>query len=189
MRHSQSLATLIETGTAPHYAALATGCFLAVVMECCRRLSTRDDTAPQILLALPAIMVLILAVRIVLEKSHLPFTQKVNYESWCCVEPGNPNKARILAMLDGIAGRHLVLVKPKHDPDNVFQWIYNDADIDASRVVWARDMGPEENAGLLRYFRDRTVWLLDPDTNPVKHRPSEKSSVANARLSAAFTLM
>jgi hypothetical protein len=161
------LATLIEVGTAPHYAALATGCFLAVLIECSRRLATRRHGA-QILLALPAILVLILAVRIVLEKSHLPFTQKVNYESWCCVQPGNPNKARILAMLDGIAGRHLVLVKPKQDPDNVFQWIYNDSDIDASGVVWARDMGPEDNAGLMRYFHDRTVWLLDPDTNPVQ---------------------
>jgi len=161
------LLTLIETGTAPHYAALATGCFLAILMECWRRLSTRSHGA-QIVLALPAILVVILAVRIVLEKSHLPFTQRVNYESWCCVQPGNPNKARITRMLEEKAGRHLVLVKPKQDPDNVFQWIYNDADIDSSRIVWARDMGPQENARLLSYFRDRTVWLLDPDTNPVQ---------------------
>ena len=31
----------------------------------------------------------------------------------------------------------LVLVKPKTDPDNLFQWIYNDADIDASRCYSA----------------------------------------------------
>ena len=67
-----------------------------------------------------------------------------------------------------MGGRHLVLVKPKTDPDNVFQWIYNDADIDASRVVWARDMGPQENAELLSYFRDRTVWLLDVNAKPVR---------------------
>jgi hypothetical protein len=45
-----------------------------------------------------------------------------------------------------------VLVKPKTDPDNLFQWIYNDADIDASPVVWARDMHVEANQGLPSYY-------------------------------------
>jgi hypothetical protein len=110
----------------------------------------------------------ILAVRIGLEKLHLPFTQKVNYDSWCCVKPGNLNKARILAMVEQAAGRHLVLVKPKTDPANVLQWIYNDADIDASRVVWARDMGPQANESLLEYFHDRTIWLVDPNVEPAQ---------------------
>ncbi|MBZ5607459.1 MAG: hypothetical protein LAP38_04315 [Acidobacteriia bacterium] len=164
------LASLIETGSAPHYAAAATGCFLAVCVECFRRLCKRRYGV-QLAIAAPAIVLLILAVRIGLEKSHLPFTQRVNYESWCCVKPGNPNKARILAMLEQNGGRHLVLVRPKTDPDNVFQWIYNAADIDASPVVWARDMGGQENQALLKYFHDRQVWLLDPNVEPPQIAP------------------
>jgi hypothetical protein len=87
------------------------------------------------------------------------------------VKPGNPNKARILARLDRTGGRHLVLVKPKTDPDNVFQWIYNDADIDRSKVVWARDMGVDGNRSLLEYFRDRTIWVVDPNVEPATILP------------------
>jgi hypothetical protein len=159
------LATLIEVGSSPHYAAAATGCFLAVTVVCFRRLCARP-WGVRFTIAAPAIVVVILGVRIGLEKFHLPFTQRVNYESWCCVQPGNPAKARILKMLDSLGGRHLVLVKPKADPDNVFQWIYNDADIEASKVIWARDLGPQENVALLGYFHDRTIWSLDPDANP-----------------------
>lgn len=160
------LAALIETGNSPHYSACATACFLAILVECfrCRSRKVRMPLA----LAAPMIMVLILGVRVGLQTLHLPFTQEVNFQSWCCVQPGDPNKARILAMLEKIGGRHLVLVKPKTDPANLFQWIYNAADIDASKVVWARDMGAQENEALLRYFQDRQVWVLDPNVNPAR---------------------
>jgi len=46
--------------------------------------------------------------------------------------------------------------------------VYNEADIDGSKVVWARDMSPEENEELIRYFRDRQVWLLEADETPPK---------------------
>ena len=64
-------------------------------------------------------------------------------------------------------GEHLVFVKtPKTDPANLFQWIYNDADIDASRIVWARDMGEERNGELEKYFIGRKVWMVDPNVEP-----------------------
>ncbi len=164
------LTLLIEIGSSPHYAAAVTGCFLAVLVECFRQLCRRRYGV-QLALAACAIMPLVLATRISLEQLHLPFTQKVNFQSWCCVQPGNPNKPRIAAMLQKMGGRHLAIVKPKTDPDNLFQWIYNDADIDASRIVWARDMGPEANQALLKYFSDRQVWLVDPNTEPAQIVP------------------
>jgi hypothetical protein len=163
-----ALAALIETGSSPHYAAAGTAAFLAVLVECSRRL--RADRRQLVFLA-PLIMLLILGVRLGLGAMRLPFSQKVNFQSWCCVKPGNPNKARILAMLDSMGGKHLAIVKPKTDPDNVFQWIYNDADIDASKVVWARDMGAEANRALLEYFRDRKIWVVDPNVEPATIRP------------------
>ena len=164
------LATLIETGAAPHYAAAATGCFLAVLLSCMRRL-TAHPRGLQLAILLPSILLLILTVRMVLWEAGLPFTQRVNYESWCCVKPGRQDKARIVETLQRSGGRHLVLVAPKTDPDNVFQWIYNAADIDASPVVWARDMGEQENRGLLDYFHDRKIWRLDPNVEPAQLTP------------------
>ena len=164
------LLTLIETGSSPHYAAAATACFLAILMACLRKLCRRPRGA-QIALALPLLLLAILALRIVLEESHLPFTQAVNYESWCCVHPPDLAKVRIQDQLEKTPGQHLVIVKPKTNPANVLQWIYNDADIDASRIVWARDLGPGHNDGLLQYFHDRRVWLLDPNTDPPQLTP------------------
>lgn len=165
------LALLIETGSSPHYAASATGCFLAALVACFRHLCARRRSGVVLTIAAPAIMVLILCARAGLETLHLPFTQRGNYQSWCCVEPGNPNKPRILAMLERKGGKYLVIVKPKTAPDNLFQWIYNDADIDASTVVWARDEGMEANQELLHYFRGRETWLLDPNTDPPSIEP------------------
>ncbi len=74
------------------------------------------------------------------------------------------------------AGRHLVLVryKPEHDPQN--EWVYNDADIDASPVVWAREMGPQQDRPFLEYFHDRKIWLLEPDvsTEPIPYLQREQ---------------
>ena len=63
-------------------------------------------------------------------------------------------------------GTHLLFVRYSSDHDPKFDWVYNDADIDNSKVVWARDMGAERNKELVRYFKDRQVWLVQPDTTP-----------------------
>ena len=49
--------------------------------------------------------------------------------------------------------------------------MYNKADIDGTKVVWARDMGFSENEELLRYFKDRRAWLVEPDETPPKVSP------------------
>ena len=46
------------------------------------------------------------------------------------------------------------------------RWVYNRPDIDAEKIVWARDMGDSGNAELVRYFRQRRVWLAEPDLAP-----------------------
>jgi hypothetical protein len=60
-------------------------------------------------------------------------------------------------------GTHLVLVRyaADHNPDG--EIIYNSPDIDAQRIVWAFDFGPEADRPLLDYYHDRKVWLIQPD--------------------------
>ena len=63
----------------------------------------------------------------------------------------------------------VVRYSPKHDPRN--EWVYNQADIDNARVVWAREMSAEQNERLIHYFKDRKVWLVQPDEVPVQLTP------------------
>jgi len=116
---------------------------IAILVECCRHLQAARI---RILPLLPAVMVWCWRCGIGAEQTGLPHTQKLNFQSWCCRVEGNQNKPRIMAGLAKTPGNHLVFVKAKTDSHNLFQWIYNSADIDGSRFVWARDLGDAENA-------------------------------------------
>lgn len=65
--------------------------------------------------------------------------------------------------LQATAGMHLVLVEygPYHSPHD--EWCYNSADIDHSKIVWARDLGQIKNKELLKYFSNRVLHELKID--------------------------
>jgi hypothetical protein len=90
----------------------------------------------------------------------------------------------LVRQMDRLPGRHLVLVQYKPDHDATLEWVYNGAEIDNSKLIWARDLGPSQNQELLHYYRDRRVWLLEADNNPPKLLPysdiAEKMFTAQA---------
>jgi hypothetical protein len=65
----------------------------------------------------------------------------------------------------------LVIVGYGPDHDLNQEWVYNAADIDTAKIVWARDMGDRDNQELLQYFRDRKVWRLNADQSPPRLEP------------------
>ena len=69
--------------------------------------------------------------------------------------------------LEKVPGQHLVIVSysPGHDVLK-HEWVYNGAEIDSSRVVWARRIPGRDLQPLLDYFRGRQVWLAEPDASP-----------------------
>ena len=77
----------------------------------------------------------------------------------------------MLQTLEAMPGSQLVLVHYAAEHDPQIEWVYNGADIDASRVVWAREMSPRQDRALLDYFHDRQVWLLEPDQAPPRLSP------------------
>jgi len=101
------------------------------------------------------------------------------YETWDGLNHRNPaRRIQVARELAAIPGKLLVFVR--YGPHHVFQdeWVYNAADIDGARVVWARDLGTDENRKLLVYYPGRTPLLLDPDDRPQRlgayepdHRP------------------
>ena len=93
------------------------------------------------------------------------------YETWNYINYGDlQGRAAINHRLAQQPGKHLVFVSywPRHLFD---EWIHNAANPDASRVVFAADLGSDENARLRQYYPDRTVWLLEPDARPPRLTP------------------
>lgn len=72
-------------------------------------------------------------------------------------------RAQIESKLESTPGQHLILVHyaPEHDANQ--EWVFNHAEIDQAKVVWAREI-PGENVDLLvNYFRGRNLWVVEPD--------------------------
>lgn len=60
-------------------------------------------------------------------------------------------------------GQHLVLVRYRAEHDVHHEWVYNDADLEHSPVVWARSWRPDLDSQLLEHYPNRTVWVLEFD--------------------------
>jgi hypothetical protein len=161
-----AFAVMLEGASSPHYIAPATVVIVAILVECVRHMrAARLHLASALLVA----MAVVLLLRIGAQNLHLPYSQEVNFQSWCCRVEGNLNKSRISRQLEQVPGAHLVFVQAKSDEKNLFQWIYNSADIDASRIVWARDLGEVRNAQLAAYYQgSRALWLVDPNVEPAR---------------------
>ena len=168
----------------PHYAAPLTALIFALAIEGMRHLRVWNRPAKGsglfLVRSLPLICLLLTVWNVVALSLHIPPLPPVRKELpyWLRLEPGTRGleRARILRELDSMEGKHLVIVR--YNPNHEFhiEWVYNAADIDAAKVVWAREMGPEENLKLIRYFSGRSAWLAEPDKSPVRLVPYSLSS-------------
>ncbi|HJY79565.1 MAG TPA: hypothetical protein VKK81_00560 [Candidatus Binatia bacterium] len=164
----------VEVHFYPHYIAPVTGLMLAIVLQGMRHLSVWQRHGQQggrfLVRAIVAICVLLTVLRVGAKPMHLPLASEWP-QTWCCAEPGNLDRAQVLELLKEYPGRQLAIVRYQSYHDFHEEWVYNEADIDTTKVVWARDMGPAQNEELFRYFKDRRVWLVEPDETPPRASP------------------
>jgi len=169
------LVLAVEDSRYPHYLSAVLAALLMIALQGIRHMRAAGRSAPRWLALarlLPLLLLMVIAARLV-----VPPLRSANpanpFVSWCCGRKGNLDRAAVLARLDQLPGLHLVIVK--YRPDHVFtyEWVYNEAEIDRAKVVWARDLGPEANRRLIDYFADRQVWTVDADQHlaePVRAR-------------------
>jgi hypothetical protein len=158
--------------TNPHYYSPATGCLYAVLLEGCRRIYVfrRRMILPgkQIVTASVLACVAILAVRASAKSVDVPQVNNISPVPWYASEtyPLEP-RAHLIDALKRRGGKHLVFVaySPAHSPFQ--EYVYNDADIDNSDIVFARELAdPKKNLELMKYFHERFMWLYQPDSYP-----------------------
>ena len=63
----------------------------------------------------------------------------------------------------------MVRYDPDHNPH--YEWVYNGAEIDTARILWARELDPTQNSRLFEYFKDRRIWLVNPDDDDPQLEP------------------
>jgi hypothetical protein len=146
----------------PHYIAAATCLFLLMTVKSLDVLSRWRPAGEN-----AATLILIFCLGHFLYWYGRELAGNVSVDpDWITINSGDPeSRVAINGQLAASPGNQLVFVhfSPAHGPQ---EWIHNAADVDRARVVWAVDLGPDEDAVLRRYYRDRTTWLLEGDAHP-----------------------
>ncbi|MBZ5527188.1 MAG: hypothetical protein LAN71_04695 [Acidobacteriia bacterium] len=157
---AMAVAISAVTWSLPHYLAPATGLIYALLVQCIRHLRTLRFSGRPVGLGLSRMFLVILALTV----GTGLYLRVTDSAPWLWdAEMGISRRASVSEKLRRLPGNHLVIVRygPLHDFNE--EWVYNAADIDHSKIVWAREMDDEQNQKLLAYFHDRRVWLVQPD--------------------------
>jgi hypothetical protein len=164
----------IEVFFFPHYAAPLTCVILALLLLALRRLRQwqwHGQPAGRFLArALPLGCAFLLMVRWGAGPLRLPLTPDWP-PTWYNEKVVTTDRARMLAQLHASPRKQLVFVRFTPRSKSLYDWVYNPADIDQSKVVWAMDMGAARNQELIDYYKDRQVWLAEPDKDSAKWEP------------------
>jgi len=162
----------------PHYAAPLTPAVYALLLQALRHSRLwrghNQPSGAMIVLAIPIATLMLLALRLaaVDDPALLKSPNLELVRTWCSPRYINISRAELLTKLAATPDQYLVIVRYTPTHDLVFnEWVYNEADIDKARVVWAREMSNRENQALIDYFHDRKVLLVEADATPVKVSP------------------
>jgi hypothetical protein len=146
-----------EIWSMPHYAAPVTCAVFLLVVQAIRHLRTMKLARRPIGIALSWAVFCLLANDV----RSLVSRQVCDPLQWTC--QGDPSRAAIAEKLSHTPGKHLILVRYEVDHNLHDEWVYNGAEIDSAKVLWARELDAEQNEKLFAYFKDRQVWLVEPD--------------------------
>lgn len=154
------LGLLVETYYFPHYSAPILPIVYFLLISALKQLGFQSGKDQKVRQALA------MAVPLACLISVVPFVYFKAKESSSFDRLWGYQQARIISELSRDSQQHLVIVRyhPNHPP--LQEWINNKADIEAAKIVWAHDMGEEKYKRLLEHFKDRRVWLLEPDASP-----------------------
>jgi len=158
----------MEVFFSPHYAAPMTCLILALVMLSMRRV--RDWTwrgrpvGVALTRAVPLICLSMLALRAAAPAFHLPATKGGLWTGYNASLIKSP-RVLVESELRSLPGNQLAIVRYISRGSSSPQpgWVYNDADIEQAKIVWAWDMGAAENQELIDWFKNRNVWLVEAD--------------------------
>jgi hypothetical protein len=180
---------VIEIFLLPHYMAAFTAAFYAIGLQAMRHLRLwRPEGQPvgMTMVRLTVTVCLVMAgLRLYEGPLHFRLPEwPASLWNFSWYGPGHFGTERVQmeAGLEQLPGRQLVIVRysPDHNPFD--EWVYNAADIDNSKVIWARGMDTANDLDLIHHYKDRKVWLAQPDKQPAEISPYTVSGLESVAL-------
>ncbi len=161
-----ALGVFAVTWSFPHYAAPFTCIIIALLVQSIRHLRAMRPMGPLDKVAWPFGKWLARAAILLLFLDTATHVARRECDPlwWTC--KGDVSRQVIQDRLSQTPGKHLIVVRYHPDNHNIHdEWVYNGAEIDTAKILWARELDPAQNARLLAYFKDRQIWLVEPDTD------------------------
>lgn len=155
----------------PHYLAAITGAVYVLMLEGLRRLGAwefRGRPTGQFIVR-GIVVSCFLSVAFVAGVRALGLEQlKESTYGYVLPGAGLRDRAALIERWSHGPARHLVFVRYANTHNVHKEWVYNEADIESAKVIWAREMTDAENQRLIEHLPDREVWLVEPDVDPVR---------------------
>jgi hypothetical protein len=163
----------IQVFLLPHYLAPFTAAIYAIGLQAMRHLRVwKPERRPfglGLVRGMLTVCLLMCALRLYAGPLHLALPQYPS-PAWNFVWYGpdhfGTERARVESDLKQLPGKQLVIVRYSNRHNPFDEWVYNAADIDGSKIVWAREMDSTNNQEIIDYYKDRKVWLAQPDWQP-----------------------
>jgi hypothetical protein len=153
----------------PHYAAPMSAALVILLVQAMRHVRRWKLRGRPIGIFFSRLVILLLLARVA---ALTVAASRFSWDNW------SQARVRVLRQLENTPGRHLVIVQYSPDHNVHREWVYNAADIDDAKVVWAREIPGQPLAPLLKYFSDRKVWTVKPDAEtpvPEPYRGEEQA--------------
>jgi hypothetical protein len=151
--------------SAPHYAAPLTCVIYAFVVQAIRHLRTIRWNGRLLGVAFSRTLLILLVLGTCINVGR----GACDPLWWTCT--GDPSRITVMKQLEKLPGKHLIIVRYSAHHNVHDEWVYNGADIDGAKILWARELDDDQNEKLFAYFKDRHIWLVEPDVNNILVKP------------------
>jgi hypothetical protein len=159
----------IEIYLVPHYVAPFTAAFYAIGLQGLRHMRAWKPGGIDAGLAMTrftmTVVFLVAGLRVFDRQLGFPIQPSPVQWAYWWFGPDHfgTKRADLEKKLASLPGQQLAIVRYAPDHYSMDEWVYNAADIENSKVIWAQEMDTAENRVLLHYYGNRRAWLVEPD--------------------------
>ena len=86
-------------------------------------------------------------------------------------------RQRLVDQLEALPGKHLVFIRYVPGRENLTEWVYNGADLPASKIIFARSLDAAADRRVIAHFGGRTVWGASVDVDYTLVRLSDRNEL------------